>query len=314
MTKEVIRVIDLSKEYNGTIAVRDVNFNVYENEIFSLLGPNGAGKTTLLNIIAGVIHPTKGKVFIKDYDMTKASLEARRRIGFLPQEVPAYDYLTGEENLLFYAGLYGIPCNEAKRRAKELLEIVGLGNVAKRKVKTYSGGMKRRLALAIALINDPEVIILDEPTTGLDPGIRRSIWEFIQSLKKKSKTILLSTHYMEEADVLSDRVAIMHQGKILVIDSPEALKKSLGPYSVIEIEVQPRIKVDLKSILEDLSEAGISQYDNTCKLLVKDPDPLVPIIAERLVKHGIRITRIHVSEPTLEDVFLKLTGRRLEEE
>jgi len=307
-----VKIDKVSYRYGNIVALKDIELDITYGEVFTLLGPNGAGKTTLLNIIAGILKPSEGKVIIKGIDITKIPQKIRRIIGFLPQENPLYNYLTGEENLMFYAGLYGIPRSEARRWCKELLQFLGLEAVAKKKVKTYSGGMKRRLSLATALINDPELLILDEPTTGLDPNARREFWRYIDILRKQ-RTIILSTHYMEEADVLSDRVAIMDRGKILVVDTPINLKKSLGPYSVIEVEfklVDPR---KIEELIHDLAEGGISCKENICRLLVREPDIIIPQMTHKLYKSGVRVTRISISEPTLEDVFIKLTGRRLEE-
>mgnify|MGYP000097139015 CR=1 FL=1 len=308
---EIVKVLNVSKKYNGTIAVDNVSFSVFEGEVFSLLGPNGAGKTSLLNIIVGVLKPTSGKVLIRDVSIERLPLKAKKLIGFLPQENPVYEYLTGEENLMLYAGLYGMPKSEARRRCRELLEMLGLMDASKKLVSKYSGGMKRKLSLAISLINDPEIVILDEPTTGLDPHARREFWSYINTLRR-DKTVILSTHYMEEADTLSDRVAIMDRGRILVIDDPEVLKKNLGPYSPIEVELKFNVDENVVKLLEDLAEGGITYHENVCRLLVKEPEVKIPQVMDRLYKNNIKVSRIIVSEPTLEDVFIRLTGRRLE--
>ena len=299
------------KEYDGTMALKGVSFDVREGEVFGLLGPNGAGKTTLMNILAGVVRPTSGKAEVLGHDVVVESRAVRELIGFCPQETVAYEELSALENMLFYAGLYDIPRSEAKKRARELLEFMGLWEVAKKPVKEFSGGMKRRLNLAIALVNDPKVLLLDEPTTGLDPRARREVWRYIEGLRAEKRTVLLATHYMEEADHLSDRVAIMDLGRIVALDTPEALKKTVGELSVIEIEVEELGEAVIRA-LSPLSENGkILTGENTVRLYARDPDAVLPKVVETALSVGARVMAVRITEPTLEDVFLKLTGRRL---
>jgi len=306
-----IRVRELVKEYDGTMALKGVSFDVREGEVFGLLGPNGAGKTTLMNILAGVVRPTSGKAEVLGHDVVVESRAVRELIGFCPQETVAYEELSALENMLFYAGLYDIPRSEAKKRARELLEFMGLWEVAKKPVKEFSGGMKRRLNLAIALVNDPKVLLLDEPTTGLDPRARREVWRYIEGLRAEKRTVLLATHYMEEADHLSDRVAIMDLGRIVALDTPEALKKTVGELSVIEIEVEELGEAVIRA-LSPLSENGkILTGENTVRLYARDPDAVLPKVVETALSVGARVMAVRITEPTLEDVFLKLTGRRL---
>jgi len=313
--RNAVRVCEVSKYYGHIAALLNISFDVKKKEVFGLLGPNGAGKTTLINIIAGIIPPSSGDVEILGYSVRENLLKIKSLIGFCPQESVAYDYLNAVENLLFYAGLYGIPRSEAKRRAMELLELVGLKDEAKKKVGEYSGGMKKRLNLAIALINDPQVILLDEPTTGLDPQIRRMMWDKIEELKKEGKTLLMATHYMEEADTLSDRVAIIDKGKIIALGKPEELKKELGGYSAIEMEVGKVVK-GLEEKLSEFSEEGKIMLvgENRLRLYARDPDSVLPRVVETTVNLGAKVLAVHISEPTLEDLFIKLTGRRIEEE
>jgi len=312
LMKPIVKVVDLVKEYNGVKALKGVSLEVYEGEILGLLGPNGAGKSTLMNIIAGVIKPTSGKVEVLGYDVLKDRGKVALKIGYCPQETVLYDNLTVMENMMFYAGLYDIPGGEAKKRAKRILEYLGLSGVEKTLAKRLSGGMKRRLNLAVALLNDPELLLLDEPTVGLDPNIRRSVWDAIKRLKEEGKTIILATHYMEEADELSDRVAIMNEGQIVALDTPEALKKMVGPLAAIELEfsklpenpdkVFSRVSVVEKCILKN--EKAV--------LYTKDPDTALPQVVSLVIENGGKIAKIDVREPTLEDVFVKLTGRGLE--
>ena len=306
-----IEVHELVKEYDGTLALRGVSFDVREGEVFGLLGPNGAGKTTLMSILAGIVLPTSGRAEVLGHDAVAESRAVRELIGFCPQETVAYEELSALENMLFYAGLYDIPRSEAKRRAKELLDFMGLWDVAKKPVKEFSGGMKKRLNLAIALINDPRVLLLDEPTTGLDPRARREVWRYIEGLRAEKRTVLLATHYMEEADRLSDRVAIMDLGRIVALGTPEALKKKVGELSVIEIEIKEPGEELIKA-LSPLSENGrILTGEDIVRLYARDPDAVLPRVVEAALGVGARISAIRITEPTLEDVFLKLTGRRL---
>ena len=299
------------KEYNGTPALRGVSFEAYEGEVLGLLGPNGAGKTTLINILAGILLPTSGRAEVLGHDVVAESRAVRALVGFCPQETVAYEDLSALENMLFYAGLYGLPRSEAKRRARELLEFVGLWDVAKKRVKEFSGGMKKRLNLAIALVNNPRVLLLDEPTTGLDPRARREVWRYIEDLKAEGRTILLATHYMEEADRLSDRVAIMDLGRVVALDTPEALKKSLGELSVVEVKVA-EVTEALRAALTPLSEGGkLIAGEDYVRLYTRDPDALLPEAVKAALEAGAKLEAIHITEPTLEDVFLKLTGRRL---
>ena len=310
--KPVVKVIDLVKEYSGVRALKGVSLKVYEGEVLGLLGPNGAGKSTLMNIIAGVIKPTSGRVEVFGYDVLRDRERVAFKIGYCPQETVLYDNLTVIENMMFYAGLYDIPGSEAKKRAKRILEYLGLSGVEKTLAKKLSGGMKRRLNLAVALLNDPELLLLDEPTVGLDPNVRRSVWSAIKRLKEEGKTVILATHYMEEADELSDRVAIMNEGQIIALDTPEALKKIVGPLAAIELEfsklpenpgkVFSEVKVIEKHILKD----------SRAVLYTKDPDTALPQIVSLVIERGGKVARIDVREPTLEDVFIKLTGRGLE--
>ncbi len=301
------------KEYGSFTAVSNVSLVIDEGEVFGLLGPNGAGKTTLLGMMAGVVTPTKGYVKLMGYDVTNEPIKAKSLTSYCPQDGVVYDDLNATENLRFFAGLYALSAGEARKRIKELLEFVELTDAGRKRVRAYSGGMKKRLNLAAALISNPQVMLLDEPTTGLDPQIRRMVWDKILSLKKQGKTIVLATHYMEEADELSDRVAIMDRGRVVALDSPLRLKQMLGPMSVVKVtvaEVMPRLEKALSKFSE---EGRVTLTDSTFILYNKNPDPVLPQIVEETVRKRCRVLSIQVAKPTLEDVFLKLTGRRIAE-
>mgnify|MGYP000642661830 FL=1 len=309
-TRHAIEVVDVWKKYGDITALRGVSITVNEGEVVSLLGPNGAGKTTLISIVVGILRPTKGKVLI--YGRDPRDPEVRSIIGFCPQEPALNDNLTGRENMMFYARLYGIDGDEAKRRINELLEMVGLLDDADRLVGKYSGGMRRRLSLAITLIHDPKILVLDEPTLGMDPRMRRDVWNIVREAKRRGKSVLLATHYMEEADELSDRVYVIHEGKIIAEGSPEQLKKVYGPPSVIEIELYKtvsKIEEEIKSVVK----SEIIAKDKQIRVHSRAPDADVPKIVSCVYKAGGEIKSLRVTKPTLEDVFLRLTGRRLEE-
>ncbi len=307
-----IIVNDVVKKFNNRIALNNINLKIKKGMVYSLLGPNGAGKTTLLNIIAGLLKPDHGRVLINE-TLEPHSIEAKKILSYCPQEPALYDKMTGLENIMFYARLYGLNDREAYRRAKELLELVGLWREANKLVGKYSGGMKKRLNIAISLINDPEILLLDEPTTGLDPIVRRTIWDLIEKLKIEGKTIVLATHYMEEADALSNKVAIINEGKVIVEGTPRELKEKYGPKSVVSIEVEkPLLEQErLRSVLKDFSTT-VYISNNNINIHIDEPDKYVPSIVNKLYSIGYNLLSLKITKPTLEDVFIRLTGRRLE--
>ena len=310
----------LTKVFGGVVAVDHVDLEIEEGELFSLLGPNGAGKSTIMRILSTVLLPTEGRALIKGLDVVKDAMKVRRIIGVCPQDTVLYDYLTGEENLRFFGTLHGLSGKELDKRVDEVLNLLQLREARKRRFKGYSGGMKHRLNLGVALLHEPEVLILDEPTTGLDPQGRRAVWDIIEGFRGEKKTVLLSTHYMEEADYLSDRVAIMDRGRIIACDTPENLKESLGGEEVVEVyslKIPDRIRevvlqiptVNMVSILHPDKAEEMS----VLKVFTEDADAIIPTLVQKLTDSGLRIERLEVSKPTLEDVFIKLTGRSLRE-
>ncbi len=303
---------DIVKTYNSVRALDDVSLRVPAGCIYGLLGPNGAGKSTLISIIVGVSKPDKGKVVV--LGGSPYSPRIRARIGFQPQEHGLHPNLTGWENLFFYAGVYGVSPRDARDRIKELAEKLGITDYLDKPVRTYSGGLRQRLSIAAALIHDPELIVLDEPTTGLDPGIRKNVWGLIEDLKRIGKTVILATHYMEEADKLSDEVAIMDKGRIIVFGSPEELKSRYGPPAVIEVVLrEPSMAEKLEAYLAGNPGLQVNKTGaETLRIHCRDPDQLVPEITSTAYKLGLSISVLRVLKPDLEDVFLKLTGRRLE--
>jgi ABC-2 type transport system ATP-binding protein len=311
MTEEVIRAENLTKVYNRSlVAVDHINFSVREGEIFGFLGPNGAGKTTTIGMLTTVLKPTEGTALVLGYDIVKQDSEVRKIIGVVPQEYTADEDLTGYENIMLCADLYGIPRDVAKKRALELLELVELADFKDKKVETYSGGMRRRLELAIGLINRPKVLFLDEPTLGLDVQTRAATWDYIRRLKKEyGMTIFMTTHYLEEADTLCDRIAIIDHGKIVVTGSPSELKDSIGG-DIITIAIKENADVTniIKSV-ENVKE--VRNENNIYRIKAKLGEVTTPLIIEALRKNGYTVTRLSLTEPTLDEVYLEYTGRAI---
>ncbi len=306
----VIIAEKLSKRYGIIEAVRGVSFRIRRGEIYGFLGPNGAGKTTTLGMLTTIIKPTSGEAYVAGYSITKEPWKVRERIGVVFQDPTVDKNLTALENMVIHGLMYGIPRREAKRRALELLEFVGLKGFANVQVKKFSGGMIRRLEIARALMNTPEILFLDEPTIGLDPQSRAKVWEVIRRLRREGVTIFLTTHYMDEAEKLCDRVAIIDHGVIIAEGNPEKLKSLIGS-DLIYVEANGEVK-DIIRRLSDYGEVKIGR--NMITLKVKDAPSILPEIVKIFYKTGIPIRSIKYSRPSLDDVFLYLTGRRLRDE
>lgn len=315
MTKAV-SIDKLRKVYsNGVEALRGISFDVEEGEIFGLLGPNGAGKSTTLNIVATLIKPTSGRVEVFGVDVSERPSLVRRNLGYVFQDIVTDDDLTGLENLVLHARLYHIPKSKAEKRAWELLSMVELEDAAHRKVETYSGGMRRRLELAAALMHEPRLLLLDEPTLGLDPNVRRTIWEYIRRLNRElGTTIILTTHYIDEAEELSNRVAIIDYGEIKALGAPGELKSVLGE-EVIELKLEHEVDDYLRKFFEGIEgvrEVGINR--NMVRIKSMNGPSLLPQIVSFLNNKGIKIVEAYVKTPSLEDLFIELTGRKLRDE
>jgi len=307
----IINVEGLVKHYDDVKAVDDVSFNVEEREIFGLLGPNGAGKTTLMEILCSLRNFDKGKVVVNGFDLVKDSRKIRGIIGFCPQETLLYDLLNVRENLAFSASLYSLNSKKFKERVEYSAKVLGVGEFLNRRVQQLSGGMKRRANLAASIIHDPPIVILDEPTVGFDPHIKREFWELIKNLKNYGKTVLLSTHDMYEADEICDRVAIMNEGKIAALDKPHILKQSIGGEPSIHIRVKEPQK---KKALQTLKDYKSTFIDDEIRIFTTNPWETMNEVSSKLSSQEIQTEKIEIMEPTLEDVFIKLTGRKLTEE
>ena len=307
----IIEVEGLVKHYGEVKAVDGVSFGVEEGEIFGLLGPNGAGKTTLMEILCGLRRFDEGKVTIKELDLVKNSYKVRSLIGFCPQETLLYDLLNVRENLAFSASLYSLSRKRFKERVEFSSKVLGVGEFLNRKVEKLSGGMKRRANLAASIIHDPPIVILDEPTVGFDPTVKRDFWELIRNLKSDGKTVLLSTHDMYEADEICDRVAIMEKGKVAALDKPYVLKETIGGKPSIHV----RVKEDQTGkALSALKEHKPTLFDTEIRISAENPWQTMTEVSNELASHEVLTEKIEVVEPTLEDVFMKLSGRKLTED
>ena len=306
MTKEAehaIEVEKLTKRYGDLLAVDDISFNVRGGEVFALLGPNGAGKTTTVEIIDTIRTPTSGKVTLLGMDVTKKKHDIVRRIGVLPQGFSSFDRITVRETLQYYSRLFCCMNTDID----ELIELVDLKDKAKELYKNLSGGLKQRLGIAIALVNDPEVLFLDEPTTGLDPRARREVWQVLLGLKKKGKTVFLTTHYMEEAELLADMVAIISKGKIITMGSPEALIESNANYLVLTLKPVDEKAVE---IVRKMGYEPVLDNHKDITVRVEHTDDVQKIL-NAVKDAGALLHSLDVRKPNLEEVFLKLTSAAL---
>jgi ABC-2 type transport system ATP-binding protein len=309
--EDAIKAEGLTKVFNGSlVAVDHIDFSVKHGEIFGFLGPNGAGKTTTINMLITILKPTEGKASILGQDIAKQHNEVRYSIGLVPQEYTADEDLTGFENILLCADLYGIPREVSKKRALDLLKLVELTDFKDKKVQTFSGGMRRRLELACGLINRPKVLFLDEPTLGLDVQTRAATWNYIKMLKKQfGMTLFMTTHYLEEADALCDRVAIIDHGKIIVVGTPEELKDSLGG-DIITVGIKK--DEDITGLVEKIEHVKeVKKENGTYRIKSENGEVTAPLIIEALRKAGHVVTRLSLTKPTLNDVYLQFTGRSM---
>ena len=310
--QDVITVEGLTKVYNNTLtAVDHINFTVKRGEIFGFLGPNGAGKTTTISMLITVTKPTAGKATILGGDIAKQSMAVRGAIGVVPQEYTADEDLTGYENILLCADLYGIPRDVSKKRADDLLKLVELTAFKDKRVQTYSGGMRRRLELACGLINRPQVLFLDEPTLGLDVQTRAATWNYVKMLKKEfGMTLFLTTHYLEEADALCDRIAIIDHGKIIVTGTPADLKDSLGG-DIITLGIQKEDE-DITALISKVEHVKEVKKENGIYTIKSSNGELTaPLIIEALRNNGHMVTKLALTKPTLNEVYLQYTGKSM---
>lgn len=306
-SESAIAVSDLTKCYGKLLAVDHINFTVKKGEIFGFLGPNGAGKTTTINMLTGVTRPTSGTAFISGFDVKHENIRAKKLVGVVPEVSFLYDEMTAWENIIFSAKLHSVPKKKRTALAQELLRLFSLYERRNDQVGTFSGGMKKRLMIATALVHEPELLFLDEPTTGLDVQSARQIRDLIKELNGKGTTVFLTTHYIEEADQLCQRIAIINRGQIITVDTPEELKNTVKTENIIEVSFEYA-----GDIVEDLKELSrvktVATAGDKFRLYVEDPAETLASIIHFAEKNCLRITSISTLKPTLEDAFVKLTG------
>ena len=324
MGSPVIEVENLVKVYaGGTRAVDGISFRVEPGELVGFLGPNGAGKTTTIRILATLLVATSGTARVAGFDVAKHAADVRRRLGLAMQTPTLDSFATGRENIELIGRMHRVPRAELKRRTDELLELMGLTPVARKLAGTYSGGMRRRLDLACALVHRPQVLILDEPTEGLDPQSRMALWEELERISRDGTTMLLTTHYMEEADRLCNRVAIIDSGRIVVDGTPAGLKAGIGA-DTVTLQLEARGPEDLARQQEAVrtSLSGFESLESVApepfgvRLAVRDAGRAIPELMRRLDRNGqaVRVIGLTVGQPSLDDVFVKYTGRRIRAE
>ncbi|NLV27120.1 MAG: ATP-binding cassette domain-containing protein [Methanomicrobiales archaeon] len=307
-----IQVHELTKKYGNLVAVDNISFEIKQGEIFGLLGPNGAGKTTTLSMLSTMQKPTSGTATVQGKDVEKNEDEVRKAIGIVFQDQSLDEELTAGENMDFHGRLYRIPPDERNQRIDSLLRLVELYDRKKDIVKTFSGGMRRRLEIARGLLHHPSVLFLDEPTLGLDPQTRNHLWQYIADLsKEKHITIILTTHYMEEADRLCDRIAIIDHGSIIALDTPQNLKNGIGG-DIITIQTP-----DFNTATEVLSEPWIHRietHNDEIRIFLMNAEQHISDIITRVNQQNITIHSVSIHKPTLEDVFLSFTGKTIREQ
>lgn len=302
----MIRIRNLIKRYERLTAVDDLTLDIHENEIFGLLGSNGAGKTTTIHMLATLLKPTSGTAAVNGFDIVSQPARVRESIGIVFQAPSSDDMLTGHENLHIHSLLYSLPRSSRNQRIDEVLELVGLSDRKNDRVKTYSGGMRRRLEIARGLLHKPKVMFLDEPTLGLDPASRQTMWKYVKRLVDEEKiTVILTTHYMEEADMLCDRIGVIDKGKIVALDTPANLKAGFGG-DIIRIKTRTQ---DAESLARKFDFVHNIEHENGFLVLsVNDARRDLPILLKR-----IEAEYVDFSSPTLNDAFIKLTGRNIKE-
>ena len=306
-----IEINNLQKSFGDLKAVDGVSFAVQEGEIFSLLGPNGAGKTTTISMLSTLLRPDNGDAFVLGHSIRNEPMKVKESLGVVPQEIALYEDLSARENLVFWGKMYGLRGTALKNRVDEVLETIGLTDRQKGRVGKFSGGMKRRVNIGVALLHKPRVIYMDEPTVGIDPQSRRSILDSVVSLKDQGMTVLYTTHYMEEAQELSDHIAIMDNGKVIAAGTPDELVKLVGQSDRITLTINSESSRILEQWRGTPGVQNISEEDGKLTLLVDDSNRVLPRLFDAAAASGIRITSVEIQVPNLESVFLHLTGRAL---
>jgi ABC-2 type transport system ATP-binding protein len=309
----ILAAQNLVKKFNDFTAVDDVSFAIEEGEVFSLLGPNGAGKTTTISMLSCLLAPTQGDAVIGGHSVSKDPMAVKKIIGIVPQDIALYEDLSAWENLVFWGRMYGMGGSELKSRVAEVIEQVGLADKAKQRVKTYSGGMKRRINIAVGLLHKPRLLFMDEPTVGIDPQSRRNILDSVKALNQQGMTVLYTTHYMEEAQELSQRVGIIDHGKLIALGTQRELTQMVGQMDALRLhlpegqETEPFVEA-LRG-LPDVHQ--VTTADHEIVLIVPEAQEAIPPVFTQADRLGFKIRSVEIEEPNLEAVFLHLTGRAL---
>ncbi|WHZ05881.1 ABC transporter ATP-binding protein [Neobacillus sp. YX16] len=310
----MLNVRELGKSFGKLEAVKGVSFSVEKGESFSLLGPNGAGKSTTINMITGLYPPTSGSIQIKGVDVIKNPKKAQKSIGVVPQEIALYETLSARENLKFWGRMYDLSGNALEKAVDEVLEIIGLTDRAKDKINTFSGGMKRRVNIGAAILHKPDVLIMDEPTVGIDPQSRNHILNTVKSLNQNGMTIIYTSHYMEEVEYLCERIGIIDHGELIACGTLRELRETIGDRSriIISLDKERSNHLEIIGLLEGLAvEKDILIKDKLLTVFHKEPQAILSDLIQLVTKDGTKITSVEIVEPNLESVFLHLTGRSL---
>jgi len=311
--ESILEVKDLKKNYGDFAAVKGITFDIKEGEIFSLLGPNGAGKTTTISMLSTLYTPTAGDASIGGHSISKEPMAVKQVIGVVPQELALYEDLTARENLIFWGQMYGLSGKSLYSRVDEVLEQIGLVDKAKNQVKTYSGGMKRRVNIGVGLLHKPRLLFMDEPTVGIDPQSRRAILDTVKDLNKQGMTVLYTTHYMEEAEELSNRVGIIDHGELIALGTQDELTKQVGQTDTLILHIGEN--EDTEALAESLKSLdGVLEaiaVDHKVSIVTPQAEDVLATVVGAANERGIKIHSIDIREPNLEAVFLHLTGRAL---
>lgn len=307
----LVKIENLVKKYNANTAVKGISFDIEKGEIFGLLGPNGAGKSTTISMLSGLLKPTEGSIFINDKDVIKNPMIAKKVIGLVPQDIALYGTLTAKENLFFWGRMYNLSGKLLKDRVDEALKIAGLEDRQNEKINNYSGGMKRRINIAAALLHKPEILIMDEPTVGIDPQSRNHILESVKKLNKEGITIIYTSHYMEEIEYLCTRIGIVDHGKLIALGNKNELKKSISLQEKIELEVSQILPAALEKVKGINGIKAVDVIDKKIIINTTGDKNVLPRLISLFSDMDIKILSVKIDEPNLESVFLSLTGRAL---